>query len=69
VKKKEMPLLACESVSCFGSVGLSVASPATVEVNIRPLRPTKTVEATALPEAARSGVLKFLYFGTKSCSR
>ena len=60
VKKKEMALAACASVSAFGSVGLSADEPRAVEVNTLFRVFANTVETMfGLPEAARSGVLKY----------
>jgi hypothetical protein len=67
-KKNCTPRLACVSVRLWGSVGWSDESPVAVEVNVRFGRSTATVVLIALPDAARSGVLKYAYSGTVSDS-
>ena len=58
LKKSWTPRLACCSVSVVGSVGLSVESPRSVELNVRVLWLTCTVEVSTASFAGRSGVLK-----------
>ena len=58
-------------MSTSGSVGLPATSgsePGCVPVNVRVTVFTNTDEATAAPELARSGVLKYSYAGTVTCS-
>ena len=55
-KKSCTPRLACALVSAVGSVGLSSASPAAVDVNVRVPSFTYTVELIASPELGRKGV-------------
>ena len=58
LKKSWTPRLACCSVSIIGSVGLSAESPRSVELNVRVLSLTCTVEANTTSFAGRRGVLK-----------
>ena len=67
-KKKVMPRLACSAVRACGSVGLSDDVPRAVDVKMCSAAFTCTVELTASPEVARSGVLKYSYPGILSCS-
>ena len=67
-KKSCTPLLACESVSSCGDVGLSSAEPGSVDVNVRPTVSTCTVELTLLPDRGRSGVLKYAKPGAVNSS-
>ena len=72
LKKNCTPRLACSSVNAVGSVGLptrSSSSPGCVPVNVRVSSFTKTVDKTSLPDDERSGVLKYSYAGTVSCSK
>jgi hypothetical protein len=56
-KKKETPLLAWASVRLVGSMGSFDASPGTVELNVRVLSSTRTVELMVWSVTGRSGVL------------
>jgi hypothetical protein len=51
-----------------GSAGTSPGVPTAVEVNVFVPRFTYTLDVTSLPELGRSGVLKYSYPGTVSCS-
>ena len=59
-------------MSKVGLVGLSFKSlgsvPAAVPVKVRVAVLAKTVETIGLPEAARSGILKYWYSGIVICS-
>ena len=61
-------MLACSAVSDCGSDGLSAGVPRAVDVKMLSAAFTCTVELTAAPELARSGVLKYSYPGIVSCS-
>ena len=58
-KKKATPRAACASVSASKSVGSSAAVPGIVDVNVPAMRSTAICEAMSLPDAGRSGVLKY----------
>ena len=58
-KKSCTPFAACASVRLRGSVGLVEEVPGAVAVKLLASRSTVTVEATALFEVGRSGVLKY----------
>ena len=67
-KKSCTPRLAWSSVSTCGSVGSSADVPAAVDVNVCVYSFAYTIESMSFPDAAHSGVLKYSYSGTVSCS-
>ena len=67
-KKNCTPLLACKLVSVLGAVGLSAEVPVALDVKVRAVWSTSIVDVIESSEAGRSGVLKYAYRGTCSCS-